>query len=37
MSKSQMIDSMTSALGGRAAEQIVFNEVWTGAQSDLEK
>jgi cell division protease FtsH len=37
MSKSQMIDTMTSALGGRAAEQIVFNEVWTGAQSDLEK
>ncbi len=37
MSKSQMVDSMTSALGGRAAEQIVFNEVWTGAQSDLEK
>ena len=37
MSKSQMIDNMTAALGGRAAEQIVFNEVWTGAQSDLEK
>ena len=37
MSKSQMIDNMTAALGGRAAEQIVFNEIWTGAQSDLEK
>ena len=37
MSKSQMIDRMTSALGGRAAEFIVFNEVWTGAQNDLEK
>ncbi len=36
MSKSQMLDSMTSALGGRAAEQLVYNEVWTGAQSDLE-
>ncbi len=37
MSKSQMIDRMTAALGGRASEQLVFNEVWTGAQSDLEK
>ena len=37
LSKSQMMDRMTSALGGRAAEQIVFNEVWTGAQNDLEK
>ena len=37
LSKSQMLDRMTSALGGRAAEQIVFNEVWTGAQNDLEK
>ena len=37
MSKSQMLDSMTSALGGRVAEEIVFNEIWTGAQNDLEK
>ncbi len=37
LSKSQMLDRMTSALGGRAAEKIVFNEVWTGAQNDLEK
>ena len=36
-SKSQIIDSMTSALGGRAAEKVVFNETWTGAQNDLEK
>ena len=36
-SKSQIIDNMTSALGGRAAEQVVFNETWTGAQNDLEK
>ena len=36
-SKSQILDSMTSALGGRAAEQVVFNETWTGAQNDLEK
>jgi len=37
LSKSQMLDRMTSALGGRAAEEIVFNEIWTGAQNDLEK
>jgi len=36
-SKSQMIDTMIMSLGGRAAEQIVFNEVWTGAVSDLQK
>ena len=36
-SKSEMIDSMIMSLGGRAAEQIVFNEVWTGAVSDLQK
>ena len=36
-SKSQILDAMTSALGGRAAEQVVFNETWTGAQNDLEK
>ena len=36
-SKSEMIDSMIMSLGGRAAEKIVFNEVWTGAVSDLQK
>jgi len=33
----QMFDEMTSALGGRAAEQIVFGKVSTGALNDLEK
>ena len=33
----QMLDEMCAALGGRAAEQIIFNEISTGALSDLEK
>ncbi len=35
--KEQILDEMCSALGGRAAEDIVFNKVSTGALSDLEK
>lgn len=35
--KNQILDKMCTALGGRAAEQIIFNEVSTGALSDLEK
>ncbi|MDX1439178.1 MAG: ATP-dependent zinc metalloprotease FtsH [Rubricoccaceae bacterium] len=30
------LDRMTMAMGGRAAEEIVFNHLSTGAQSDLE-
>lgn len=37
MSKSQMLDEITVLLGGRVAEQIVFNEITTGAQNDLER
>lgn len=33
----QMLDEMCAALGGRAAEEIVFNKISTGALSDLEK
>ena len=33
----QLLDEMCSALGGRAAEQLVFGEISTGALSDLEK
>lgn len=33
----QMLDEMCAALGGRAAEKIVFDEISTGALSDLEK
>jgi cell division protease FtsH len=32
-----MMDEMCAALGGRAAEQIIFGKVSTGALSDLEK
>jgi AFG3 family protein len=33
----QMLDEMTAALGGRAAEKVVFGKVSTGALNDLEK
>jgi cell division protease FtsH len=33
----QILDEMCSALGGRAAEKIIFNKISTGALSDLEK
>lgn len=33
----QMLDEMCAALGGRAAEEIIFGEISTGALSDLEK
>ncbi|KAF5049237.1 ATP-dependent zinc metalloprotease FtsH [anaerobic digester metagenome] len=33
----QIYDEMTSALGGRASEEVNFNEVSTGALNDLEK
>jgi ATP-dependent metalloprotease FtsH len=33
----QILDEMCSALGGRAAEQLIFGEISTGALSDLEK
>lgn len=33
----QILDEMCAALGGRAAEKVVFNEISTGALSDLEK
>ena len=34
---SQMLDEMCATLGGRAAEKVIFNEISTGALSDLEK
>ncbi len=33
----QILDEMCSALGGRAAEQLMFGKISTGALSDLEK
>lgn len=35
--KDQLLDQMCSLLGGRAAEELVFNEISTGAQNDLER
>ncbi|MFW5830917.1 MAG: ATP-dependent zinc metalloprotease FtsH [Prolixibacteraceae bacterium] len=35
--KDQLLDEMCSALGGRAAEELVFNRISSGAQNDLEK
>lgn len=36
-SKEELFDKMCVALGGRAAENIIFNKITTGAQNDLEK
>jgi cell division protease FtsH len=33
----QLLDQMCSALGGRAAEELIFSKISTGALSDLEK
>ena len=35
--KSALMDEMAMTLGGRAAEEIVFHEITTGAANDLEK
>lgn len=37
VTKAQFLDRLTFALGGRAAEEIVFGEVSSGALDDLEK
>jgi cell division protease FtsH len=36
MSRPQLMDRITMALGGRVAEELTFNEVTTGASNDLE-
>ncbi len=35
--RSKFLDDMAALLGGRAAEQIVFGEITTGASNDLER
>jgi cell division protease FtsH len=35
--KAELQDTMAMTLGGRAAEELVFNEITTGASNDLEK
>ncbi len=37
MSKSELLGKIRGLLGGRAAEEIVFGEISTGASNDLEK
>jgi AFG3 family protein len=37
ITKNQFIDQICASLGGRAAEEIIFNEVSSGAIDDLEK
>ena len=32
-----MLDEVCATLGGRAAEELIFNKISTGAQNDLEK
>ena len=36
-SRAELLDTMAMTLGGRAAEEIVFSEITTGASNDLEK
>ena len=37
MTRSELLDRVTQLLGGRVAEDLVLNEVSTGAQNDLER
>jgi cell division protease FtsH len=37
MTRSALVDRLKGLLGGRAAEELVFNEVSTGAENDLER
>ena len=37
VTKAQFIDQMCASLGGRAAEEVIFNEISSGALDDLEK
>ncbi len=36
-SRSELTDTMAMTLGGRAAEEVIFGEITTGASNDLEK
>jgi cell division protease FtsH len=37
MTRSELLDRIRCLLGGRAAEEVVFSEVTTGAENDLER
>jgi len=36
-SRTELMQQMAVALGGRVAEELMFDEIWTGAENDLEK
>lgn len=35
--RKQLLDTLSMTLGGRAAEEVIYNDVSTGAQNDLER
>jgi cell division protease FtsH len=37
MTRSELVDRLAVLLGGRVAEELVFNEISTGAQNDLQR
>jgi len=37
VSKSELLDKLTTLLGGRTAEELIYNEITTGAQDDFKK
>ncbi|HCC54066.1 MAG TPA: cell division protein FtsH [Desulfobulbaceae bacterium] len=37
MSKTELLEKIDVLLGGRAAEKLIFNEITTGAQNDLQR
>jgi cell division protease FtsH len=37
MTRSELLDRMAVLLGGRAAEELIFREISTGAQNDLQR
>ncbi|MDW8104680.1 MAG: ATP-dependent zinc metalloprotease FtsH [Armatimonadota bacterium] len=37
LTRAQLLDEITSLLGGRAAEKLIYNEATTGANNDLER
>ncbi len=37
MTRSELLDRISALMAGRVAEQVVFNEISTGAQNDLER
>ena len=37
VSRDELLDDITGLLGGRVAEELAFNRIWTGASNDLER